>query len=332
MALVTSGCRTTPAPPLSRFEFQQPHMGTLFSITLYAPDKAAARTASDAAFARIAALNNAMTDYDPESELMRLCRQPVGQPVAVSSELFDVLQKSQRLAKLSDGAFDVTIGPVVRQWRRARRQGELPSREQLARAREAVGWQKLKLDAQYKTATLLASNMQLDLGGIAKGYAADQALETLRRHGVTRALVAASGDIAVSDAPPGKPGWRVSIGSPVASAKTNAPFARTLLLKHSAVSTAGAAEQFVEIGGVRYSHIVDPHTGVGLTNQLQVTVVAGNATDTDVFDTTVCVLGVQRGLKLLESQPGVAGLILQPEAGRLKLIESKRMLHVPRAD
>jgi len=326
-----SGCRTTTPDSLARFEFQQPHMGTLFKITLYAPDEATARAGSDAAFAKIAALNAALTDYDPESELMQLSKKPVGQPVRVSPDLFKVLQRGQRLAELSDGAFDVTIGPVVRQWRRARRAGELPPPEQLARARQAVGWQKLELNPQNQTATLLAPNMQLDLGGIAKGFAADEALATLRRLGITRALVAASGDIAVSDAPPGQRGWRVSIGMPSGSA-ASVTNARVLLLKHAACSTAGDAEQFVEINGVRYSHIVNPHTGVGLTNHLQVTAVARHAMDTDVLDTTVCVLGIERGLRLVESQPGMAALILWDNNGKIEAVTSKRFGSIPKAD
>jgi len=334
-ALLLAGCRSAPpVPPLTRFEFKQPHMGTLFTITLYAATEAQGRAASDAAFAKIAALNAMMTDYDAESELMQLCKKPVGQPVRVSPELFEVLQQSQRLAELSDGAFDVTVGPVVRQWRRARRQGERPPPEQLARAREAVGWPKLKLEGRNQTVTLLAPNMQLDLGGIAKGFAADQALETLRSHGLPRALVAASGDIAAGDAPPGKRGWRVAIGAPVSgpSSAGGAPSARTLLLRNAAVSTSGDAEQFVEIDGVRYSHIVDPHTGMGLTNQLQVTIVARHATDTDAFATTVCVLGIERGLRLVESQSGMAALILRKDKGRLEAVESRRMKNLPRAE
>src|SRR5204863_5100341 len=126
----------------------------------------------------------------------------------VSDELFDILQKSQRVAELSDGAFDVTVGPVVRLWRRARRTGELPDSEMLTRARTSVGWKKLHLNAREKAVTLTAPNMQLDLGGIAKGYAADAALAVLKEHGISRALVAASGDIAVGDAPPGLSGWK----------------------------------------------------------------------------------------------------------------------------
>jgi thiamine biosynthesis lipoprotein len=318
---------------LQRFEFQQPHMGTMFSMTLYAPNETKARAASDAAFKRVADLNQMMSDYDPESELMQLCRKPFGQPVRVSEELFAVLQKAQRVAELSDGAFDVTVGPVVRLWRRSRRTGEMPDSAMLARARAAVGWRKLNLNAREKSVTLTAPNMQLDLGGIAKGYAADAALAVLKVQGITRALVAASGDIAVGAAPPGQSGWRVSIGAPGsdpaggsvsgrAGSETGAP--QTLLLENAAVSTSGDAEQFVIIDGKRYSHVVDPRTGLGLTEQLQVTIVSRHATDTDAFATAVSVFGAEAGLKLIESQPGTAALIFVKQGDELKTFPSRR--------
>ncbi len=317
-----AGCQSTPVTEnLERFEFKQPHMGTLFTITLYARGELAARVGADAAFARIAALDRMMTDYDPESELMQLSRKPVGEPVRVSDELFDILQKSQRIAELSDGAFDVTIGPVIRQWRRARRTETLPAAEALARVREAVGWRKLRLDAQKQTVTLTVPDMQLDLGGIAKGYAADQALAVLRSQGLRRALVAASGDIAVGDPPPGKPNWRVAVGK---LDGTNGEPARILFLNHAAVSTSGDAEQFVEIGGRRYSHIVDPHTGVGLTERLQVTVIGRRATDTDAYATATCVLGVRRGAALLDSQPELAGVFIWKQGSETRMFRSKR--------
>src|SRR5437762_11650111 len=133
---LVAGCRSTPEFALQRYEFKQPHMGTLFTLTLYAGDEASAQIAAEAAFARIAALDHMMTDYDPESELMQLCQKPYGQPVRVSGELFDILQKSQRVAELTGGAFDVTIGPVIRWWRRARRTESLPPPGALARARQ----------------------------------------------------------------------------------------------------------------------------------------------------------------------------------------------------
>jgi thiamine biosynthesis lipoprotein len=322
LVLLLVGCEAVPpAAELRRFEFQQPHMGTLFTLTLYAPDEPAARAARAAAFARIAALDQMLSDYDPESELMQLCRQRFGQPVRVSKELFAILQQSQRVAELSDGAFDVTIGPVVRLWRRARRAETLPSPEALARAREAVGWRKLKLDSQNQTVTLTVPNMQLDLGGIAKGYAADAALAVLKSHGLTRVLVAASGDIAASDPPPGQRGWRVEIR---ALEGAESRLAKTILLENGAVSTSGDAEQFVEIDGRRYSHIVDPRTGLGLTERLQVTVIAPRASETDSFATAVSVLGTLRGLELVEAQPGMAALIIRKTADAIVVTESAR--------
>jgi thiamine biosynthesis lipoprotein len=304
-------------------------MGTLFTITLYAPDESKAREASEAAFARTAALERMMTDYDPESELMQLCQKPVGQPVRVSDELFEVLQKGRRLAELTDGAFDVTIGPVVRLWRRARRTETLPSPEMLAKARAAVGHQKLRLDPAAKTVTLTAPNMQLDLGGIAKGYAADQALNVLRNHGLPRALVAASGDIAIGDPPPGKRAWRIGVGV-LDSNQTG--LAKNLLLRNAAVSTSGDTEQFVEIEGKRYSHIVDPRTGLGLTDRLQVTLISRSATDADSFATAVSIIGVKRGLALVELQPGMAALILRKEGDSTEVFESQRFKRISLAE
>lgn len=319
--LLLGGCQSPTAKPVTqRFEFQQPHMGTLFAIALYATNEVSARAAADAAFAKVATLNQMMTDYDPESELMRLCRQPVGQPVLVSAELFEILAKSQRVAELSGGAFDPTIGPVVRLWRRARRTEALPSPEQLAHAHESVGWRKLSLDVQNQTVTLLATNMQLDLGGIAKGYAADAALKVLRGQGIRSALVAASGDIAVGDAPPGQLGWRVAIGLPVNAGLTT----NYLQLTNAAVSTSGDAEQFVVINGARYSHIVDPRTGLGLTDRWQVSIIARHATQSDAFATAVSVLGGPGGIKLVESQPDLAAVIYRVQDGKVEVLESTR--------
>lgn len=305
-AMLLAGCASMEVKELCRFEFHQPHMGTVFKLTFYTHDDIAATNAARAVFTRVEELDNMLSDYDPESELMKLCAMPYGQPVPASDELFELLSRSQRLAQRTDGAFDVTVGPLARLWRRARRAESLPPPDQLQHAMESVGWQKVKLDEATKRVTLLAPRMQLDLGGIAKGYAADQALEVLKRHGITRALIAASGDIAVGDAPPGERCWRVSIGTP-RPASTSA--AHTLLLKHAAVSTSGDAEQFVEIDGIRYSHIVDPRTGIGLTNQLQVTVVGRDAVDTDSFATALSVMDEAAGLQLIESRPGLEVLM-----------------------
>jgi len=319
-ALAVSSAAAAVAPALQRFEFIEPHMGTVFRIVLYAPDPATASRAATAAFQRVATLNRIMTDYDPDSELMRLCKQPPGVPARVSRDLFDIIEKSQKLANLTDGAFDITIGPLVRLWRTARRLHALPSPEAIAAAQHRVGWRHLKLDPARKTVTLAASDMQLDLGGVAKGYAADAALAVLRQRGIRSAFVAASGDIAIGDAPPGMTGWKMGIGSP----GTNDTLAATVLLRNAAISTSGDLEQFVDLDGIRYSHVVDPHTGLGLTNRLQATLIARNATTTDALATALCVLDEKRALKLADSLPDAAALLVRPGAAGNQLIASRR--------
>jgi thiamine biosynthesis lipoprotein len=300
-------------------------MGTVFSISLYATNKTAAETAARAAFQRVNELDEIMSDYRADSELMQLCEKPAGQPVPVSADLFAILQRAQQNSRLTDGAFDVTIGPFTRLWRFSRRKKTLPSAAELAAARAAFGWQKLRLDPKHRIVTLLAPNMRLDLGGIAKGYAADQALKVLQSNGITRALVAGSGDIAIGDPPPGETGWNVGI-TPIDS-HSNASIT-TVLLHNAGVSTAGDTEQSIEINGQRYSHILDPRTGLGLTNRIQVTIIARDAATSDGLDTGLCVLGPKRALDLVDSQPNVAAIILTKEDGTNHIWKSRRLERV----
>jgi thiamine biosynthesis lipoprotein len=296
-------------------------MGTLFSIKLYASDRTSAETAARAAFTRIAALEDIMSDYQADSELMRLCDQPFGVPVPLSADLFTVMQKAERFSALSHGAFDITVGPYVRFWRFARKKKVLPTSVEIATAAKSVGYKKLRLDPRARTVTLLAPDMRLDLGGIGKGYAADQAMLVLNGRGIHRALVAASGDIAIGDPPPAQRGWKVGISG--MATVTNDP-ARTLSLHNCGISTSGDTEQSIEIGGVRYSHIVDPSTGLGLTERIQATIIGPDATTTDGLDTTVSILGVRRGLALVDSLPGVSALIIVKDDGQTRRLPSRR--------
>jgi thiamine biosynthesis lipoprotein len=237
---------------------------------------------------------------------MLLSDRAGGPPVPVSEDLFEVLQRSRDLSERTAGAFDVTINPVVKLWRRARRNGELPPRARLDEALERVGWEKMTLDPQARTVQLSKQGMRLDVGGIAKGHASDAALARLREFGITRALVAGAGDIVVGDPPPGAAGWTIGI-APLDPSR--APD-RYLSLRNAAVSTSGDAERYVEIDGVRYSHIVDPRTGLGLTGRSSVTVVAPDGTTSDSLATAISVLGPDRGLSLAEEAEGVEVLIV----------------------
>jgi FAD:protein FMN transferase len=307
-------------PALKRFRYAEPHMGTRFEIILYAPDEATARQASQAAFARIASLDASMSDYRQESELMRLCAKAGGPPVRVSDELFFVLQRAEEVSRRSGGAFDVTVGPVVRLWRRARRTQKLPDRDRLAQALARVGYKNVRLDARAKTVQLRKPGMQLDLGGIAKGYAADEALKALKKHGVTRALVAAGGDIAVSGPPPGAEGWSVAVAQLVGVEK--APPGK-LLLHDAAVSTSGDASQGVEIDGKRYSHIVDPRTGGGLVGRMGVTVVAPDGITADSLTKVVAVLGPAEGIPIIQETPGVSARVVRQTDQGAETVVSK---------
>ncbi len=317
LAALTTGClHPDEKQDLQLYEATQPHMGTLFTVSLYAPDKETANRAAAAAFARVAELNRIMSDYDEQSELRRLVRNPAGAPIKVSNDLMRILRHSLELSRRTDADFDITIGPLIRYWRRARRQRTLPDPARLAQVRPSVGYGKLQLDPRKGTVTLLATNMFLDLGGVAKGYAADQALLELEKHGINRALVAASGDIRVGDPPPGERGWIVDIASIDANAGERTD---TLLLANAAVSTSGDTEQYALIDGERYSHIVDPKTGIGLRKRIGVTVVARNATTTDSLATAISVMGATRGLELAESTPGVFALIVEKDdAGTMR--------------
>jgi thiamine biosynthesis lipoprotein len=297
---------------LKRFEFQETHMGSAFRLLIYCNDSELASGAARSAFARIAFLDATLSDYKPDSELMRLSDRAGGAPVPVSPELFEVLARSRGLSERTDGAFDATINPVVKLWRRARRNRELPSRSQLDEALGRVGWQGLELDAEARTVRLARPGMRLDVGGIAKGYASDAALASLREAGITRALVAGAGDIVVGDPPPGRSGWRVGIASIDAEGGAR----RMLSLRNQAVSTSGDAERFVEIDGVRYSHIVDPRTGLGLTGRSSVTVVAPDGTTSDSLATAISVLGPRRGLELAAGTEGVEALIVAVDRGQ----------------
>ena len=295
-------------PELRRFEAVEPHMGTLVRITIYTPDEQSARQAFRAGFDRIRQLESILSDYREDSELNRIARTGAGTAVPVSEDLFAVLAASQHLAEATGGAFDITQGPVVRLWREARKTRRLPDPDALRDAAGRTGFRKLHLDTSRRTVTFAAEGMALDAGAIGKGYAASEALAVLQRLGVRSALVAVSGDLAFSDAPPGQHGWRIRLHAGDATL-SNVP--EVVELTHAAVSTSGSAEQHVDIGGRRYSHVIDPSSGMGLENDVTVTVIAGHGLDADGLDTALSVLGAERGLRLIEARSDAAALIVQ---------------------
>ena len=314
--------RSASAHSLERFSFAEPHLGTIVDITLYAPEENVANEAAHAAFLRIKELDRIFSDYKPDSEVMRLCEQAgTGKRIRVSAELMFVLRHAMAISERTEGAFDVTVGPLVQLWRRARKLKTLPTTEEITAAREFVGWKLVILDEVNQTVELKRAGMRLDFGGIAKGFIAQEASKVLRQKGFDRTLVAVAGDIVAGDPPPEAEGWKVGI-APLD--RPTGGSSRTLVLKKNAISTSGDAFQFVEIAGIRYSHIVDPQTGLGLTYRSSCTVIARDGSTADAMATAVCVLGAEKGLKLIEENDEMDVLIVIATDQGTRVVESTK--------
>jgi thiamine biosynthesis lipoprotein len=307
------------ASGLERYSDTRPHMGVLVTIVLYAPDAVTANRGFEAAFGRFEQLNGVLSDYDSSSEALRLCAAaPTERGIRVSDDLWQVLSLSQQLSRQTGGAFDVTVGPVTKLWRRARRRREMPPEDRLAEARRAVGFSLVHLDEREHTVRLARTDMRFDFGGIAKGYAADEALRTLRERNIPAALVNASGDIAAGEAPPDSRGWKIGI-APLAA---NGPPSRFVYLTNAGIATSGDAFQYVEIEGRRYSHIVDPRSGLGLSTRSSVTVIAPDATQADGVASAISVLGPQEGIAILKKMCRVFALVVVAEGGEIRTYTS----------
>lgn len=296
-----------------RFEYEHLQMGTWFRLVIYAADPESARGAATTAFARVDALNGSMSDYLDHSELSQLTAPAnVGALVPISDDLSCVLRHARPIECQSGGALDLTVGPLTRLWRQGCERGIPPDDGDIREAMRAVGYEKLRLDPKRHSATPLVPNMRLDLGAIAKGYAADCAMEACRNRGLTRVLVNAGGEVVIGDPPPDQEGWL--IGLPKATG--DGPPDECLVIAHAAVSTSGDQNQFLAHGGKRYSHVIDPRTGTAVTHGCTVTVVISNsAADglmADALATAVNVLGPIHGPEFLR-RFGIAGArIIRP--------------------
>ncbi len=289
-------------------------MGSPFNLIFYATDSANAAHLATASFRLVDSFNTIFSDYMEESELNRLSRTAgSGQAVAVSAALYDVLLSSKKASMDSRGTYDITVGPLSRLWRQARQQKTFPSAEAVAAAREKTGMRYLLLDTAAKTVLLLQKGMQLDLGGIAKGYIAQQVILFLQTNGISSALADAGGDLACSGPPPGKEGWTVGINLP-GSATDLLP--ETVSLQDAAVATSGDLYQFIEHGGKRYSHILDPASGYGVMFQRNVTVIAPDGATADWL-ATACSILPWRQCKKLVKKHGADLLITQIKKGKL---------------
>lgn len=300
---------------LKRFEFSHGQMGTIFNIVCYGNNEEYVRERVNEAFSIIDSLNQIFSDYIPDSELNTLCEKSgTGKFIPVSMPLFKVIYQSLYWSKLSQGAFDITVGPYTQLWRRAKRQEKLPDKDNLLKASNSIGYQYIKLNISKRAIFLKKKNMQLDLGGIAKGYTVDSIYSFLKVNKLPFCLVDGGGDIYAGCIPPDAKGWKIAF-------EDLEKIKKSLFISQKAIATSGDLYRFFEYKGVKYSHIINPRTGFGITIPRTVTVIAPNATEADALATILSVCGPKSGFKLIRKLKQVNALIIQEEGDETKRYE-----------
>jgi thiamine biosynthesis lipoprotein len=309
LALSVSGVAGAPV----RVEASRMSMACLYSIVAYGPDARVLSDTLEQALDEVDRIDRLMSNYKRDSELSRLNREAGHGMVAVDTELFDLIAESMRYSAESDGAFDVTVGPLMKAWGFFNGEGRIPSAEELARLRERIGYQHVVLDRERRTVGFDRDGVELDLGAIAKGYAVDRVVALLRAKHVRGALVSAGGStIYAIGAPPGQRHWNVDVQDPRDARKV----AFTVPLRDRALSVAGRSEKSFEIHGVEYTHIMDPRTAKPVRGVLSVVVLANSGTASDALDTTLFVLGAERGCALLRKPDNAEAYFLLPRGER----------------
>jgi thiamine biosynthesis lipoprotein len=297
----------------NRYTYSMQKMGSPFNLVIYADTKQIADSAAQESLKLVDSINLICSDYDSSSELFKLRYAAVGAPIKLSPILFELIYIAKGAYKDADGSFDITVGPLSRLWRSARRSQQFPSHAAINEARNRVGFNKVQLDSGAQTITFLYPNMQLDMGAIAKGYAADKVLALLKSFGITNALVDAGGDMVAFGMPPQKKGWTIGINVPGQQEKL---LERKLVLSNKAVATSGDAFQYMLHEGKKYAHIIDARTGYGVTFQRNVTVVAPTATTADWLATACSILTLDQ-VKILAKKYKSEVLITTLQNGRI---------------
>ena len=300
--------------------FSQPKMGSPLQIIFYSEDSIKANTIAEQCFQLVDSLVLIYSDYIDSSELNRLSLQAgTNKYVKVSGALFDILSISKSAYKKSERTFDITLAPVIKIWRNARKQKVFPDSATIKEKLSLTGFNKIKIDEANHTVQLLQQGMQLDLGGIAQGYIAQKIIDLLKNKHIEIALVNVSGDIVVTGLPPGTKGWTVGINVP---GKTDDLLKKILIITNKAVTTSGDVYQYLEYNGKRYSHIVDPRTGYGITSQKNVTVIADDGITADWLTKPCSILPVRKAKKLAHSLNAEV-LIGEITKGKLVFVSTK---------
>ncbi|HET7215422.1 MAG TPA: FAD:protein FMN transferase [Terriglobia bacterium] len=310
------------ADPLIRYEATHRAMGTSFTLVAYGQSSSYLEEVAAQVFQEIDELDDQMSNYKPESELSSINREAARHAVMVEPRLFGLIQDSLEYSRQSDGAFDITVGPLMKAWGFFRGQGRLPSKSELEGILERVGYQHVKLDTTARTIQFDTPGIEIDLGGIAKGYAVDRAVDILRDNGISLALISSgTSSIYTLGSPPGENGWKISLRNPLDTSKA----ACVLRLQNLSLSVSGDYEKFFKIGGKVYTHIMDPHTGMPVENMLSTVVVSPSATDSDALSTSFYVEGPDASRHYLAHHPNLTAVFFLPgvSAGAYKQVVLK---------
>ncbi len=266
---------------LLRLQKSADAMGSTYTVELYGYDRVRLEAAADAALDEARRLDELLSNYKPDSDWSQVNRLAAQQPVKVSTELFQLLSACEEYSRRSEGAFDITVGPLMKVWGFYKGTGHLPHRAEVSAAMTKVGYRHMNLDARTGTVQFDRSGVEIDPGGIGKGYAVDRMVDVLKQNGITTALVAGSGSsIYGLGAPPGDPqGWPVDIKDPWDTRKTIAQ----VFLKNMSMSTSGSYEKFFRAEGRIYAHIMDPRTGYPAQGSVAVSVVTPRTIDSEAW-------------------------------------------------
>jgi len=292
-----------------RYEASHESMGTVFTVAVYGRQRSFLAEVVEQVFEEVDRLDEQMSNYKPDSELSAINREAASHPVVVEPGLFHLLEISVHRSEETDGAFDITVGPLMKSWGFFRGRGRLPTGAEISQVLKRVGYQHLKLDAEHRTIRFDEPGIDIDLGGIAKGYAVDRAVDTLRSNGITSALVSSgTSSIYALGSPPGARGWKITVRDPYDAHKP----ADVIHLQNYSLSTSGSYEKFFKIGGKDYCHIMNPHTGWPVQGVLSAVVLAATGTDTDGRSAGCFVMGTERTRRYLAAHPNIAVIFYLP--------------------
>lgn len=301
LLLFTWGCSS-----YEKFQEIRMIMGTYVEVQVWCKDEKKANTGIQDAFKAMENVDETMSDYRDDSIISQLNRGGKGVFHVKDRDTFHVIQEATRISRLSHGAFDITIGPLMYLWFKNKQNNSIPGRETIEKVLGSIGYFHYQLNENTQEISFDQEGIQLDLGAIAKGFAVDKAISMLKKHGLTKIMVNAGGDLYVFDPPPGKSDWNIGLLDPFNKKKS----LLTIPVTRSAIATSGNYEKFFTVGNKKFCHIIDPRTGYPVDGIVSVTVIAKNAMLSDALATTFFIMGYPEGLNKAESMENVESIMV----------------------